>query len=330
MVINNQVEHADELIGRAHENGWVVDVDMAAHVARYVQMVRTQYGMTVRAEKFVRLNSMIAGTCDAWAVLTFIDDKRTLVVVDLKYGFGVVEVWQNPQLSIYAGALVREMAAQGSAVDQVRLVVHQPRAYHPHGHTRTWTVPVAELMQYVAWIEQSGQGCQVDNPVAAAGAHCHNCDAAATCGALAAANYKNVETMWASDQRHMTGIELATELRFLDDAQAMVDSRRNEVAAEAEARIKRGEAIPGYGLVRGVSQRRLKVSASVIQQVFGVSATSDKIVTPAELVRRLKDARIGKTGQIESVVNALSENVEGKSRLTALPPDHAQRAFGQT
>jgi hypothetical protein len=329
MMINGHFESANELIGqKCPDNQWVIDVDMAHHVTRYVNMVRTQYGVTVRAEKFVRLNQNIAGTCDAWALATFIDDRRTLVVIDLKFGFGVVEVYQNTQLSIYAAAMLREIESV-TADMMVRLVIFQPRAFHPHGHTRTWTVPVNEFLQFVAGIETAGAACQADDPVTIAGPHCHNCDAAATCASLAASNYRSYERAMSSQQRHMSPVELAAELKFLEEATAMMDARWNEVRAEAEARIKRGETIFGYGLVRGRGQRRLKYDAASIKAATGVDATSDKIVTPAELLRRVKSAYPVKGVDHEAIVDTLSESTDGAVRLSALLPNHAHVAFGQ-
>lgn len=304
--------------GDTHANGWVVDDEMIRLMQRYVTILRSLHpdGM-VACEFHVRLNPYIAGTSDAW-VAVWTDAGLHLYVIDLKYGYGIVEPYRNTQLSIYAGAVLRMLQQQGQIVTGVTLMIHQPRAAHPAGPTRRWDMTIAELEQWVAWIESRGEMCQGQDPVAVAGEHCADCPAASTCHAVGKTLYQAHGTMLASQQRHMTREELATELTFLDGIEKMLKARRNMVEAEASAHIEAGRAVPGWSLEPGKGHRKWKYDPALIEALTGVSTVSDKPITPAELVRR---------GADEGLVDTLTETPRTKPSLVRITSDMIARKF---
>lgn len=306
-------------VGDQHRNGWVVDADMLRLMHRYREIL-WRYGLRyLEAERFVRLNEMIAGTTDAWGILTADDaGANHLVVIDLKYGYGIVEPAFNPQLSCYGGALVREAQRAGVTIASVTLVIHQPRAVHPDGHTRHWTTDTRSFMGHVAEIEKRGAMCQAPDPIASAGPHCNDCPAAATCYALGRSLYQAHGTALLSQQRQMTRDELAAELVFLTDAEKMFKARRSMVEAEAAAHIERGEVIPGWTLEAGTGNRRWTVPASQIHALTLVDPRSDKLATPAELIRR---------GADEAVVNMLTETPRTAPTLRRFDPRKVGKVF---
>jgi hypothetical protein len=316
MVLTGEARQASDMIGRNHLNGWLVEPDMTHRIQKYVDLVRS-YGGTVHTERKVELNHQIKGTPDAYAILAA---DGMLHVDDLKYGYGIVEPYRNPQVSIYAGAILRYLTARGVVIRQVVIGIYQPRAWHPAGIHRTWTVTPEALMSYVHEIEAAGDRAQAADPVAVPGAHCEYCPAAGTCPATTAANYRVYDMLCASQQRHMSATELAEELRFLAEADDMLKGRIRALHAEAKARIERAEHIPGWHMEQGVGHRRFKVSAAAIRAMTGINPEVPKMVTPSELERM---------GANPAIVARMVETPRLAPQLKPVRPNYFNNLFKQ-
>lgn len=314
MVLTGEAATTVDLIGKNHSNGWLVEPDMTHRIQKYVDLVRS-YGGTIHTERKVELNGHIKGTPDAYAILAA---DAILRVDDLKYGYGIVEPYRNPQISIYAGAILRYLAARGVTIRQVVIGVYQPRAWHPAGIHRTWATTPEDLMAYVHQIEAAGDLAQAPDPVAKPGAHCEYCPAAATCPAVTAANYRVYDMLCASQQRHMTALEMAEELAFLAEADDMLQGRIKALHAEAKARMGRGEHIPGWHMEQGAGQRRFIKSAAIIRAMTGINPEVPKMVTPSELERM---------GANPAIVKRLTETPRTAPRLAPVRANHFKNLF---
>lgn len=299
-----------------HENGWVVTDDMVSHITKYVELVRS-HGGTISVERKVRLNQWVEGTPDAFAVL---DAEGTLRADDLKYGFVPVEPYRNPQVSIYVGAILRHLAARNVTIKHVVIGIYQPRAWHPAGIYRTWSATPEQLMAYVHEIEAAIPATQEPNPALHPGTHCEYCAAASTCAAVTHENYRVHAKVCADTQRHMSQQELAEELVFLEMAEDMLKARRTAVNAEAEARLKRAQHIPGWHLGERRGNRRFTVSADIVRALTGIDPTTAKMVTPAELERM---------GASPVMLKAITEVPIIAAKLERIPPGFYTNLFAR-
>lgn len=305
--LRKQVVSCSEMLGLAHGNGWIVDQQMVEYCQDYVDLLVSRYGDAVRAEVSVRLNDFIGGTPDGHALVQHAPMQWTLAVDDLKYGYEIVEPWENPQVMIYAGALARNaQIPAGHQITRVIIGIYQPRPFHPLGPYRTWEPSIVELSDHLERIILAGNMCQSPDAVCIPGSHCRRCDAAHTCAAVAHELYRVVSTMHNNQQRYMTSDEMSRELDFLDVAGAMLKGRRDAVEAEAEARIQRGEVIPGWTTERGQGKRRWKFDTTTVKLLTGVDPSDDKMVTPAELERR---------GASKEIVKMLTETPRTAPKL---------------
>ena len=285
MVLTKQAPTAKDMVGAIHENGWVVDAEMAYNIQPYVDLIRS-HGGTIHTERKVVLNQHIKGTPDAFAVL---DAEGVLYVTDLKYGYLIVEPFQSPQVSVYAGAIMKMLTARGVIIRRIVIGIYQPRSWHPAGIYRTWVCDPEQLGPYVKWIEAQGELCQNPNALATPGEHCEYCPAAATCVALAHEAYRLHAHLAAHVQRHMTVAEMSQELAFLDMIEKMISGRKKAVEAEAEARIHNAEHIPGWHLEERRGNRRLKFDRMTVKLITGIDPVITKMATPAELERMNAD-----------------------------------------
>ncbi len=209
---------------------------------------------------------------------------RTLEVVDLKHGMGVVEVTGNVQLRTYAlGAL---LAHQDLDVDTVTATVVQPRAQHKDGRIRSETFHVADLIAWTAdLLKAMGRSKEAMNAFEKAKDNsvlmdewsdawlkpgkCTFCPAEATCPALrrqalaVAATYCEPDTGEAKIGNlptEMSPEKLAETLDMLDMLEAWVKA----VRAYAHSQAENGVELPGYILVEKIGNRKWKDDESAL------------------------------------------------------------------
>lgn len=283
-VLQGRVSDIKELNGVTHENGWLITDEMIYYVNGYVEMIRSRGG-SISTEQFVRLNEFIAGTLDVSAEVS----GDTLHIDDLKYGFRIVETYENPQLIIYGAAEL--LRIQNPNIRRVELGIYQPRAFHPDGIYRVWPMSVAELWQYANHLIERGRACQMPVPPATPGTHCADCPARTSCNALATTNYAFYQVIEDVRQRSLRPDEMTRELVFVNKAFALIKARKEAIEAEAEQRLLNGEHFAGWYMKPRFGHRSFKVDPMTIVLETGIDPfeTERKIVTPAELERRGAD-----------------------------------------
>ena len=136
---------------KTKEHAIEIDDELAESAWAYVDYVRQRLnapGATLQIEQHFRLDDLkppfdAGGTGDA---VVYFPASRTLEIVDLKNGMGVVDPKDNPQLRTYAlGAM---LANRDLDVDHVMVTIVQPRAPHKDGRIRSDTFHVADLVEW--------------------------------------------------------------------------------------------------------------------------------------------------------------------------------------
>lgn len=324
MVLRGEVSKADEMVGESHENGWLIEDDMAHHIQGYVDHL-TSRGGQIHVERKVRLNEMIAGTPDAFATAVSTErDMYDLFVDDLKYGYDIVDPYRNTQVSIYAGAIMRKFRGK---IRRVVIGIYQPRAWHPQGIYRTWELWPENLSKFVREIEASGHDCQATDSKATPGFHCEHCPVAGSCVALTHSIYKGWRVISDERQGTLTGRRLAEEIEFIDMMEKMVKARRSQLRAEATARIKAGQFVPDYGFEEAFGNRKFTADAMTLMVQTGVDPYEDrKLCTPAELIRRTPK---GRRKEVEKIIEGMTTRPRIPPKLVKYDQDHFKRLFGK-
>ena len=178
--------------------GITVTEDMAAHVQTYVEALRdyAEGAEIVRIERKLMLPpsmkppAEMGGTCDSWF---YYPASHLLRVADLKYGKGVVveaeeDGQPNPQLAYYATLawldLFAESPAKANAVEEIELVVVQPRAFHAEGPIRTFRMTLQDLKVFARRLLQGARAALTPDAPRQSGSHCRFCKAKLTCAAF--------------------------------------------------------------------------------------------------------------------------------------------------
>lgn len=313
-VLRGDASCAADLIGRSHKNGWLVEPDMAEHVQSYVDMLNARGGV-VSAETHVTLfdDPLIAGTLDSSCSM---EDTNTLAITDLKYGFRLVEVYENTQLIIYAGAELRRLA--DPRITHISLEIYQPRAFHPDGIHRKWRITVEELKTLTDWVIERAVECVKPDPIATPGAQCRDCDAVLSCKAVSATLYHAYEVVRAQGLREPTGEELGKEWVFTRLAKKLLESRISALDAEIEHRLNAGQFVKGVTKQQKFGHRKFTVPEWQIEALTGINPYKQVPMSPAELE---------KAGAPVKAVEQIAKAPSIGYKLTAFTPREIGRAF---
>ena len=309
--------HPSQRIGEVHEvDGYTFTVDaaMADYVDNYCRLVREYAdGGLLLVEQRVPIEHVTGetgatGTSDAIIVDT---TKRTLYVVDLKYGMGVkVDAGDNPQLMMYAlGAM--EQCDQLGEFDQVCMVIHQPRLNHVSEH---W-IYVGDLWAFKRRAAEAAELTrQPDAPLVPGEKQCRFCKAKATCPALRA-EVTEVVSGSATLDEFLTP-DMTTGDNYLSVAMSkvgLVEDWCKAVRAEVERRLMAGQTVDGFKLVEGRRGNRKWSSDAEVEALFkSFRLRQDEmydysLISPTKAEKLLKD-----TPKRWEKAEALISRAEGK------------------
>jgi Protein of unknown function (DUF2800) len=207
------------------------------------------------------------------------DEDKTLNVTDFKFGMGVVvEVEHNPQLMYYAfglldrtigGTFVEErfhrpdlhkhyfgtadLAVVGiGEIEFIKLRIVQPRAFHPKGPVREWTISVNDLRKWGNEVLLPAMEQTEWDETLNAGEHCRFCEGRVHCSALQALKDAMVERV----ERGVAGLPL----------EVLVDEYMT--IAPIKMRIKALEEAVYNALNRGEEDERIKLVAKRADRIW--------------------------------------------------------------
>lgn len=242
------------------ERTFAVDDDMAEHVQKYVDAVRSYAEANdegSRHELMVEQRVGIAhltgeegagGTSDA-VILTAEGDE--IQIHDLKYGRGVrVDAERNEQLMIYALGAMNDYSMLIEP-QRVRMVIHQPRL----DHVSEWDCTVDELVEFASAVTGAAQATAAAEPTFTPGdKQCRFCKAKAKCPALSGfvqgqigADFEAIVDGNAPPAITDSDTDLAQKMAAVD----LIESWCKAVRAETETRLLAGKPVAGWKLVEG-------------------------------------------------------------------------------
>ena len=268
--------------------GFIVDEDMAQHVATYVDFCNAQQGHTAIEQKvdYSKWAKGGFGTADFVVI-----NDGVCHVIDLKYGQGVkVSAQYNEQLMLYGlGAAYKTDAA----VDMVEMTIVQPRL----DHIDTFSIRLKDL---VKWADEKVKPAALkvftaEPPFNPSPKACKFCKAKPTCRALAKHNYQltlsdfdNLDEPLLVQVPHTLSADEISQL--LPKMDALIGWAQ-AVQKNAHKMLINGGILPGYKLIEGRSSQRKWIDATVAEealtQMLGGDAFVSKLASPAQAEKLL-------------------------------------------
>lgn len=236
-------------------NNRALTEEMFYAVDMYLDVLRGWQG-AVKVEQQLDCSAIypgMKGTPDAWCYTPTVID-----VVDLKFGFRFVEVWENLQLVCYAAAILELMGVDGAQDQQLqfRFTIVQPRSYHHEGPIRTWTIGASELRGHINWLRAAAINAMKPNALCVANPGCTNCPARHACSALQNSALTALEQSYAGIPLELSPTGVGDELRRLKEAAKHLDARITGLEGQAESLLRTGNVVPGWSLEPSFARER--------------------------------------------------------------------------
>lgn len=255
----NGFQDAADFIGETVTVGnhqFVVDEEMAEAVQVYVDTIKADYeeGDILFIEARFDLEHVWPGMFGTNDCGLYKPASRQLKVYDYKHGKGhAVEVERNPQLIYYGVGLVSVPQMAGARIEDVELVIVQPRAPHRDGPVRRWTTSPVELLEFTADLQEAAARTEDHSIDPVAGDWCKFCPAAGICPALRKkAVYDAQAEFDVADPSELT----ETELSALLDKTDIIETGIRAIRREAYARAAGGRRVPGWKVVAKRANRK--------------------------------------------------------------------------
>lgn len=322
----------EDYLNKPAPNGVIVDDQMIDGVQMYIDDIIKICGdefplSALKVEQTIatipRIHDENGGTPDC--SLNATQSHSAVVVWDLKYGRRVVENRNNWQLINYAIGVLDEITGDNGIADQhidVEMRIVQPRAYHPDGTCRSWTVKGSELRSYANRLAHSGALALSAEPPTKAGTHCRDCNASHACMTLQQATAEITDRMQGLRLDEMTPAARAVEITYLREASTLVEERLTAIELVSMEGFNNGIITPGYGI--GYTPGKLEWNVpdnEVIDMgdLLNVDLRKQEAaITPAQAKKLKID---------ETVINQYSQKRNGKAKLVTDDKTVAGRVF---
>ncbi len=317
------------LVGKPAPNGHVITLEIVKYVRVFVEAVQSIVANNEDAELWVEYRVGIASVHpDCWGTFDigiYIRSTKTLYILDLKYGWGVVEVEDNEQLQLYGLGFVEELVTQRARpVENLKLGVIQPRAYHRDGPVRIIDLPKAALRPFLDEMKIAAPKALDPGAQCVTGPHCKNCDARQICPALRSAADHAMDFIEVAQPEVLSPHDLGLYLVELDKYEALIKARRKSLKNQAESYLASGQAVPGFTIGFGRSTREWNQTDEYMKttgQLIGVSFSKEVMLSPAQ---------VETAGVDKKIVSQYVTKKPGKPTLKAGDPSElAKRIFNQ-
>lgn len=261
--------------------GVQVTEDMADFVRIYTEHCTEQAaGRTSWIERRFNLGHLnppapMFGTAD---FVTYDPATKTLEVIDLKFGSGVVvEVVGNKQLRYYGLGALLSMDTKQFPIDHVRVTIVQPRARHKDGVIRSEEMTIGQLYAFAEeLLDAAARTIEPDAPLAV-GDHCRFCKAIAVCPAQKANAQAVAQTEFGIIEGTLPVPERLSidELTRLLEEFPIIEGWMRAVRVHLENKLNAGEKVPGFKLVEKRANRAWRDEGEAIQTLISMKLTDE-------------------------------------------------------
>ena len=242
-------------VGRRHENGVVYTGEMFEAAKLYADDVlavqretRIFGGPNQGIEKTLPARS-IGDECNGTPDYYLYDEEGArLYLWDFKNGRKPVDVCENPQLIVYASAVLDDVLGDSYGVMDTKIWVDfrivQPNATSDSG-VNSWGVWASDLRAPINKLKFAAENALSDDPDIRTGPHCVRCASCGTCSAF----LKSAENLFAVVTKlyaQTVPAPLETRLDLISMGADYFNKLKQSVEEEARHRLKTGGYIPGY------------------------------------------------------------------------------------
>lgn len=229
-----------------------------------------------------RVHAQSFGTVDAYLYNAL---TRELWIWDFKYGYGLVEVFQNWQLINYAAAILDELEVDG--LEDQTITIHfriiQPRAFHRDGPIREWTVRASDLRADFNILKMNATKAMESDATTQSGAHCRYCPARHACRTALDAGMQLYELANKTTPLDLSPEALGVQYAIVKRAHEQLEYLESGLSEEIKSRLRGGARVPGFHMEPGrgrESWERPIKEIRLLGELMGVELGKDEVITP--------------------------------------------------
>lgn len=220
------------------------------------------------------------GTPDLW----FWDPiQRLLTVPEYKYGYMIVDEFENEQLLGQAQGIMDTCPHVQPL--RIEFVIVQPYGYVSQ-KVRSWEIGIDEFPDFMKPIIDAVN----DGITTNVGPHCLYCPAREICGTFQAAASKVVHFSGMAEAVALTPAQMGAEYTVLCNAFKILEARKTVLGAMVEDQVRKGVRVPGWGMESKKSPRAWLVDKDVViatGALIGVNlAKPPEPITPTQALER--------------------------------------------
>jgi len=302
-------------------NGVDIDDEMRFFIKPIAEEILSKADGEIRCEQRIdwktRSGIVIAGSYD----VSYVQGGK-LIVEDLKYGYGIVEVKENWQL---LGYVIGEIIRRGVAFERVVLKIQQPRPHHEEGPVREWELSYEQVLEYKEQIESRMDKIASGFSELVTSDKCKYCPATAeACTAFNRSVFHGIDyVLRQAQQDQINEKEIAHQLDLLDRTTEILKIKYDSLKQLAIDRMSNGKIIPNYMTEPSYGDRQWKknISPEVIKTLTGKDITEVKMMSPAQaekigvpkdLVKTYVDRHFKGNKLVRKDITALGNKIFGK------------------
>lgn len=271
-----------------------LDSEMIDAVTVYTDVIAEELkdeDSKIWVEEKLDLSSLYPGLFGTADSVIYKRKQKKLIIVDYKHGAGIpVDVVDketgkpNVQLLYYALGALYSSSTKGLLIENVELVIVQPRCLHAEGPIRKTTFPSSDLIDFSADLIEAAKRTEDPNAPLVPGEHCRFCPAAGKCPKL------HTQALSLAKQDFKDVAVLPQLLEWLPVLTNWISSVREFAYAEAI----QGRTPQGYKLVNKKTSRHWRSPddlPSELFKAFGLfeeDVFSKAIKSPAQIEKLLK------------------------------------------
>lgn len=308
-----------EYLGKPMSNGVKVTEDMIEGVNTYLDgiasyMANGKYIMLVElSHNLSVLFPDLFGTADCVLISS---DMKQLAVWDFKFGKTPVEVYENKQLMYYALIAINFLFEKKDDFDnpilfgwhqtleQIDLVICQPRGGHKEGPIRLWSLMAPRLDEFAKEVTEAAEATAKPDAPLVAGDHCKFCNAMTICPAfsqqiddVAAGSFSVIKAGGQPNLPISSELDIEQLAKILPKLGLLADWIES-VEGYAYDLASAGEEIPGYKVVKRKANRKwIDADEAEVELMLYIDSDqifTKKIISPAQAekllgVKRKKD-----------------------------------------
>jgi hypothetical protein len=305
-------------------------VEHAVNAAHLIHELRPSKDSKMLIETRVSLKHIspkMFGTLDyAW-----VDDWGDLVVIDFKYGVGVVNPLEddgqpNPQLMYYAAGLLQKY---GDGFGSLKLAIIQPRVFGD-SPLKVADVAISKIKEFEDQVRKAHTLAHRPDAPFKAGDWCKYCSAITICPENSQKQLVEAEIIFDIDDGiianpeplTLTAANLPKLLKAADQLELWIKAVREQAFNMATG----GQKIPGYKLIEKRPTRVWTNDAEKVARVkFGQETYEQKMLSPAQLEKKFgaqgKDFTAKYTAAVSSGVNLVPESHKAPEAVTQIQFD---------